>query len=133
MRAYLGAVNPIADPRLADGTLTFTNAAVDADVARPPRAYRTSWWTFDNATGTGPARLPKHRMTTSLAALADLPAGDGVFIKVQLSAVRSGGVRSGGPSGPPVGDSWERPVDAFFRLRDGQWRLVGFERMPEGQ
>jgi hypothetical protein len=51
MRAYLGAVNPIADPRLADGTLTFTNVAVHADVARAPRAYRTSWWTFDNATG----------------------------------------------------------------------------------
>jgi hypothetical protein len=24
-------------------------------------------------------------------------------------------------------------VDAYFRLRGGQWHLVGFERMPKGQ
>jgi len=132
-RAYLAAVNPIVNPRLADGTLTFTNVAVDADVARAPGVYRASWWTFDNASGETSKIAETSGVTTSLAAPADLPARDGVFIKVQLSAVRSGGVRRGGPSGPPVADSWARPVDAYFRLRGGQWHLVGFERMPKGQ
>ena len=37
-RAYLTAINPIADPVLdADGTLTFRNAAVDADFAAHSR------------------------------------------------------------------------------------------------
>jgi hypothetical protein len=133
-RAYLTAVNPILDPRLDGGILTFTNAAVDADVARAPRSYRASWWTYDNATGETGRIGETSGATTWLSAPADLPSQDGVFIKVQLSAVRSGGpsaVRSGGPSGPP--ESWEKPVDAYFRLRGGQWRLVGFERMPEGQ
>jgi hypothetical protein len=120
-RAYLVAVNPIADPRFADGTLGFTNAAVDADVARAPRSYRASWWTYDNATGKTGRIAETSAATTSLPAPANLPAQDGVFIKVQLSAIDA------------EFESWEMPVDAYFRLRGGEWRLVGFERMPEGQ
>ena len=120
-RAYLTAVNPIADPRLADGILSFTNAAVDADVARAPRSYRAFWWAFDNATGETRRIGETWGGTTSLTAPANLPAQDGVFTKVQLSAIDA------------QFESWERPVDAYFRLRGGEWRLVGFERMPEGQ
>ena len=120
-RAYLTAVNPIADPRLADGTLTFANAAVDADVAPAPRAYRASWWTFDNVTGETRRIAEASARTTSIDAPAGLPAQDGAFIKVQMSAVDA------------QSKSWEEPVDAYFRLRGGEWRLVGFERMPEGQ
>jgi hypothetical protein len=119
-RAYLPAVNPIAEPRLADGTLSFTNAAVDADVARAPRSYRASWWTYDNATGKTDRIAETSGATTSLPAPPNLPAQDGVFIKVQLSATDA------------EFESWQMPVDAYFRLRGGEWRLVGFERMPEG-
>jgi hypothetical protein len=121
VRVYLTAVNPIADPRLAGGTLTFANAAVDADVAPAPRAYRASWWTFDNVTGATEQIAETSGRTTSIDAPAGLPAQDGAFIKVQLSAVDA------------QAKSWEEPVDAYFRLRGGQWRLVGFERTPEGQ
>ena len=86
-RAYLTAVNPILDPRLDGGILTFTNAAVDADVARAPRSYRASWSTYDNATGETGRIGETSGATTSLSAPADLPSHDGVFIKVQLSAV----------------------------------------------
>jgi hypothetical protein len=27
--------------------------------------------------------------------------------------------------------AWEIPVDAYFQRRDGGWRLVGFERLPD--
>jgi hypothetical protein len=47
-----------------------------------------------------------------------LPRLDGAFLKVELSAVGS------------AEPSWERPVHAYFRLREGGWRLVGFERVP---
>ena len=119
-RVYLTAVNPLVDARLGDGVLTFSNAAVEADVARAPRSYRASWWTYDNATGETRRIGETSGATTSLD-VPNLPARDGVFIKVQLSAVDA------------QFESWEKPVDSYFRLRGGQWRLVGFERMPEGQ
>jgi len=120
-RTYLTAVNPIVDPSLHDGTLTFGNAAVDSDFARAPRGYRAVWSRYDNATGAAHVISETSGRTTSLQAPEGLPQTDGAFIKVALSAV--------GAAHP----SWETPVDAFFRLRNGEWRLVGFERLPERQ
>jgi hypothetical protein len=118
-RAFLTAVNPIADPVLnTDGTLTFQNVAVDADVARAPEEYRARWFRFDNATGETTLIGETAARSTTLGAPADLPARPGVYIKVQL---RSTGA---------VNVAWEQPVDAYFRMVGGQWRLVGFERMP---
>jgi hypothetical protein len=117
-RHYLAAVNPIVDPMLdVDGTLTFDNAAVDADVARAPDAYRAAWSSFDNATGlTAPLGESSSRSTT-LRAPAALPAGDGAFVQVAVSATSA------------ANPSWAAPVHAYFRLRNGAWRLVGFERI----
>ena len=121
LRAYLTTINPIIDPALGDdGSLTFGNAAVDADVDRAPGGYRAVWSTFDNATGTT-GRIAETFGSASVLAPAELPRQDGSFIKVELSAVDA------------EIKSWETPVDAYFRLRDGRWRLVGFERMPEEQ
>jgi hypothetical protein len=119
-RKYLTAINPITDPALDDRGLTFRNAAVDAGVAPAPQGYRAAWLSFDNATGesrpmgetTGPAaplRPPSN--------LQDITGG---FLKVQLSI--TGGQA---PSSP-------KPVDAYFMRETGGWRLVGFERMPQG-
>ena len=119
--AYLTAVNPIADPQLDGRVLRFTNAAVDADVAPAPRGYRASWSTFDNATGETKRIAETSGASTSISAPAGLPSQDGAFINVQLSAVDA------------QFKSWEEPVNAYFRLRGGQWRLVGLERMAEGQ
>ena len=117
---YLTAVNPIADVKLDEaGTLTFTNAAVDADVARAPREYRAVWAQFDNLTGTTRRIGETSSPTTVLEAPATLPKEDGIYVKVALSAI-------GGPN-----PAWEVPVDAYFRRCDGEWRLIGFERIPE--
>jgi hypothetical protein len=120
LRAYLTAINPISDPGLeAGGTLTFANAAVDADVARAPEGYRASWSTYDNATGSSEPIADTWSRTTTLRAPAGLPVSDGAFITVALSAI-------GGDH-----QSWETPVHAYFRLRNGSWRWVGFERIAE--
>ncbi|HZI79459.1 MAG TPA: hypothetical protein VFD69_08095 [Vicinamibacterales bacterium] len=118
-RAYLTAVNPIADPVLGtDGTLTFQNVAVDADVARAPQEYRAQWFVFDNATGDTTSLGETASRSTTVAVPASLPARAGAYVKVQL--------RSIGAMNP----AWETPVDAYFRMVEGGWRLVGFERLP---
>jgi hypothetical protein len=117
-RAYLTAINPIADPALAaDGTLTFRNAAVDADFARAPEGYRAAWFRFDNTTRQSDRIGESTGRTTRLQAPAGLPLVDGAFVKVELSSVNA--TRS----------SWETPVNAYFKYQAGQWRLVGFERI----
>jgi len=118
-RAYLTAVNPIADPALSlDGTLTFQNVAVENDLARAPLEYRARWFVFDNATGDTTLIGETASRSTVLDAPADFPCRAGVYLKVQL--------RSEGAANP----AWEKPVDAFFRMVGGEWRLIGFERMP---
>ena len=121
LRAYLTAINPVVDPVLGGVTLTFGNAAVDANVAQAPGGYRAEWSTFDNVTGATERIAETSARGTVLRVPAGLPRTDGEFIKVELSAIDA-----------PF-KSWETPVNAYFRLRGGCWRLVGFERMPGGQ
>jgi hypothetical protein len=120
VRKYVTAVNPIADPVLtADGTLTFTNVAVDADVTHAPQRYVASWSQFDNATQVATHIGETTSGTTTLSAPAGLPTRDGAFIRVALHATDA------------AHPAWSQPVHAYFRLRGGEWRLVGFERMPD--
>ncbi len=120
-RAYLTAVNPIADPALdADGALTFRNAAVDADVAVAPQGYRAQWFAYDNATGTGASLGETSGRGSALSIAPGLPQTDGAFVQVALSAIGSAHA------------AWRTPVQAYFRLRGGSWKLVGLERTPEG-
>ena len=124
LRTYLVAINPIAAPALAaDGRLTFTNAAVDAKVAREPASYRAEWLAFDNATGsTRPLgdTTTASGAETSMQAPAGLSKERGAFVKVRIRA--TGGADK----------SWEKPVDVYFHRSSEGWRLVGLERMPEG-
>ncbi len=118
-RAYLTAINPISEPALDEsGILTFRNAAVDADFARAPHGYHAAWYTLDNATGATRAIGESSSGTTRLDAPVGLAGRDVLLIKVELSAI--GSARS----------SWETPVNAYFRHRDGGWQLIGFERLP---
>ncbi len=118
-RAYLTAINPIADPALSsDGTLTFRNAAVDADVAQAPDGYRAEWFRFDNATAQSTRIGETVGRTTKLEAPHSLPRRDGTFVHVKVSSVGA------------LEPSWEKPMDVFFRYQDGQWQLVGVDRIP---
>jgi hypothetical protein len=120
-RAYLTPVNPISDVAIDNaGTLTFRNAAVDADVAAAPAGYRARFSKFDNATGESESLGETSGREERLAVVSGLPHADGAFIKVEVSAF--------GGSHP----AWSTPVSAYFRMRGGNWKLIGFERTPEG-
>jgi hypothetical protein len=121
-RAYLTAINPIVDPLLdAAGVLTFRNAAVEAGLAKTPESYRAIWSAFDNATGETRPLGDVSGPGSSLQASEILPARAGGYITVELSA--HGGLHP----------SWEKPVHLYFRQQDASWRLVGLERLPEGE
>ncbi|MGH8639694.1 MAG: hypothetical protein ACREUZ_21395, partial [Burkholderiales bacterium] len=101
-------------------TLTFKNAAVDADVAAAPAEYVVAWSRFDNATGATTDPGVTVGTDTSLPAPAALPAAVGTHVRVEIAAL-------GGS------DSWNAPVHAFFLRGTAGWKLVGFERMPGGR
>lgn len=117
VRAYLPAINPVVEPRLSDaGVLTFTNAAVAADVAHAPDGYRVQWSRFDNATG-GSEPIAETVGTAAAVSSPPLPAESGSFVLAEIRAADA----------EPV--SWTRPVKAFFRrMPGGSWKLVGLER-----
>jgi hypothetical protein len=119
-RAYLTAINPIADPVLGPGAiLKFRNAAVDAEFAGAPVGYRAIWSKFDNTTGEADRIAETTSRTTQLDAPAGLPVVPGIYIKVELSAIDG------------LHPTWTKPVHAYFRYLEGAWKLVGFERLPE--
>ena len=119
-RTYLNAINPLVDFALStDGRLSFENAAVDAQVAAPPRGgYTAAWATFDDDTDTAsPVGAPIDGAGTALQAPAPIvAAAPGVYVKVSLAA----------PGAEQA--SWARPVDAYFRRTAAGWQLVGVDR-----
>jgi hypothetical protein len=121
-RAYLPAVNPIVDPAIAGGALTFANAAVDARVAEAPTGgYRAEWFRFDNATGTATSIATTAAQGTRVEMPPAVPTNDGVFVRVDVTAV-------GAPH-----KSWQTPATIYFTRAGGAWKLVGLERLPEGE
>ncbi len=122
VRRYLPAVNPVVDLQLDGKRLAFRNAAVDANDAGLPMEYVVNWLRFDNASGSttaiGTTRAAGNR--TSVPVPLDLPSQEGVYIRAELSA-------SGGPP------SWSEPAHAYFVREGASWKLVGFERVPEGR
>jgi hypothetical protein len=122
-RAWLTHVNPVIDPALdASGTLTFGNAAVKAGVAEPPASYEVTWLTFDNASGTAtPLGEPSSSPREEARAPSGLTAEEGAFVRVDIAATA------------PAHASWATPVRAFFRRIGPEWKLVGFERLPDAE
>ena len=120
-RAWLTNVNPITDPVLAGGALTFGNAAVAAGVARAPESYEAKWFVFDNTTHAArPFGDPVRAAEPRLNAPAALPTGDGSIVRIDIAAVN------------PPHPSWQTPVQAYFRYEGSGWKLVGFERLADG-
>lgn len=119
-RAWLTNVNPVNEPRLENGVLTFRNAATDAGVANPPDGYRTTWYAFDNASGEAtPLASPVETSTAKVAAPVPLPAREGAFVRVDISA------------GPGSVAAWTVPIQSWFRRTTDGWELVGLTRLAD--
>jgi hypothetical protein len=116
--AYLVAVNPLVDFNLSrDGELSFTNAAVAAGVASPPRGgYRVTWARFDNATSSA-TPIGEVTIASGNRAMAPAPLPDvaGTFVRVRVSVIM------------PAYETWT-DVHAYFRRTAGGWTLVGIDR-----
>lgn len=116
-RAWLPAVTPIVDPRLdADGTLRFSNAAVDAGVAGPPDAYVLQWSRFDNERDRHTPVGPPQR---SGAPIGNAPPG--LLVEGDYVAVRVHAEHPGYPH-------WTSPVELYFRRTSDGWEPVGLFR-----
>ena len=121
-RAYLTPVNPIADAgarRRRARSRSATRRSTPTSRAAPA-GYRARWSTYDNAIGEGASLGETTAREPRLPIATGLPRADGAFIKVELSAF--GGTHP----------AWAAPVSAYFRLRGGNWKLVGFERTSGG-
>ena len=117
--AYLPAINPIVDPRLdGNGRLTFSNAAVDAGVAKAPAGYRASWSSFDNTANESKPIAETTSSAPAMQAPAGLPAVAGSFVAVEISADDG------------AHPAWKTPIRTHFRRDGATWKLVGLERMP---
>jgi hypothetical protein len=121
-QAYLSAVMPIVDPALSEArALTFRNAATDAGVARAPARYLAVWFAFDNATSET-RRIGETAATEPrLMAPEGLPAADGAFVRVDVSATSA------------EHSAWATPARVYFRRASGAWSLVGLERQPDAE
>jgi hypothetical protein len=123
-RTYYARINPLTRFALSnDGTLSFENPAVRADLAKAPtEGYEAEWSTFDNATGESQPIGPTgttHGDGTSIAAPRALPGTAGAYVKVSIRATEL------------VHAPWTVPVDVYFRRQPAGWQLVGVERIRE--
>jgi hypothetical protein len=116
--SLLTAANPIAQPVVADGRLTFHNAATEAGIADEPLFYHVRWYVFDNDTGTTSAVTPWTSIDGMQAVVPPVPPATS-FLAVDIAAAH------------PRFPSWATPARAYFRRERGDtWALVGFERLP---
>jgi hypothetical protein len=121
LAAWLNQVNPVVDVRLdASGTLTFGNAAVDANAATPPERYSLRWFHFDNATDS---RSDVGEAMAVVEPRADAPAG----LLGGASSYAGVTITAEHPGQP----GWARPATFYFRRTGGPnpgWETVGVER-----
>ena len=118
-RVWLNQVNPVIDPSLsANGSLSFTNAAVTAGVADAPASYGLQWFRFDNASDT---RTNVGDVVTITGATAQAPEAltgpdGGDYVGVVITATHA------------LHPAWAKPVTFYFRRTSDGWTWVGAER-----
>jgi hypothetical protein len=117
LRAWLTAVNPLADARLgSDGVLVFENAAVSARVTSAASRYTLTWSRFDNATNATTG-TPVETTSTETRATAPAVIFDGAqFVTVAVRTTH------------PDYLVWDMPVTFTFRRVSNGWQTVGVDR-----
>ncbi|MGE0703669.1 MAG: hypothetical protein AB7F99_04350 [Vicinamibacterales bacterium] len=118
IRAWLTGVNPLVDATLADGALTFANAAVDAGVATAPVEYVVTWSRYDNNTGETVGSPVETRSATPRVRAPEAILSAGGYVAASVQTVH------------PDFPAWSTPVTLYFRPAAGVWQTVGLERLP---
>jgi hypothetical protein len=116
LRAWLTGVNPLVEPRLEAGILTFRNAAVQAGIAGPARQYRVAWQAFDNATGQLRGQPTTSETTEPRASAPSTLLQDADYVSASIETHHDQFAH------------WTRPVRFTFRRTADEWQLVGLER-----
>ncbi len=121
LQHWLTGVLPLANFELAeDGTLTFTNVAVDSHAAQAATEYRARWFTCDNLAGTV-TPIGDESAISGLSAEAPrtLLARNSDLLMVELRGIH------------PRYAAWASPVEVYFRRQPQHtWELVGVDRQP---
>jgi hypothetical protein len=121
LQHWLNGVLPLANFELAnDGTLTFTNVAVDAHAAQAATEYRARWFACDNEAGTV---APVGDESAVNGFKAEAPRGlltrNSDLLLVELRGIH------------PRHSGWALPLKVYFRRQPQRgWDLVGVERQP---
>lgn len=114
--AYLNGVAPLVDFSLSpQDVLYFSNAAVDADVARRAEAYTSTWYEFDNVSGVSRVIGERRAVQPALVAPVPLPTSVGAYVRIDIGIVDS--------------TFADRTLQVFFRRDSPGWTLVGVDRM----
>ena len=118
LTSWLNGTNPVVNVALSPaGTLTFSNAAQDAGMAKPPEHYTVAWSRFDNATATHTAVGSEEKVATASAqAPRELLSGGSEYIAVRIRAIDANR------------PAWGHPLLAYFRRAGDAWTLAGLER-----
>jgi hypothetical protein len=116
LRTWLNKVNPVVNAVLGrDGTLTFSNAAVDAAVATPAEGYTLQWFSLDNATDTT-TNAGEAVTAPGLTARAPASLLQHQYIGVRITATHA------------QEKGWAKPATFYFRRESDGWKWVGAER-----
>ncbi|HXG86872.1 MAG TPA: hypothetical protein VNJ02_00940 [Vicinamibacterales bacterium] len=115
LRTWLTAINPIAEPRIVDGELHFTNAAIDAGHASATARYELSWFHYDNSRGLrsfGPSEIVA--MPRGVVPEAAFTARDYAGVEIRTRHADF--------------PNWQAAVRVYFRREAAGWTTVGIER-----
>ena len=83
----------------------------------PPYDDIPGTYVFDARRSRLGYRLNEFLMSLNVAENRDaFRADEGAYLHLKVSSVATANA------------SWTKPIDVFFRLQQGQWRLVGLER-----
>jgi hypothetical protein len=114
-RVWLNRVNPIVDVSLSPaGTLTFTNAAVAANVAKGG-TYTIEWSRFDNESGAT-ERVGVEKQTETRGTAPSMLLSDAEYIAATIWSEHA------------EYPGWAHPVRVYFRKDGAGWKTVGVYR-----
>ncbi len=121
LQRWLNGVLPLVGFELSpDGTLSFTNLAVDLGAAQPASKYHVRWFAYDNRAGTAtPVGITSSTRELRAEAPSALLTHGPDYVMVELR-----GEHAGQPE-------WASPLNVYFRRQPQRaWAVVGIERQP---